>query len=168
MGRGGEGTTEKARLYLTMDTMVNSPEATIVAIKIIKAKDYPGANPNGKEIHVKIENKGATITPISEWMYCNEVQREQYTRKYEQKVQYGSKFEETTHKESALEMMTKAGRIVRVLEKDLNRWQEHFSGIDVVAEVGRIAADSYKNQFLDDKGYFHQIAGILRKKSGKA
>lgn len=168
VGRGGEGTTEKARLYLTMDTLANSPQATIVAVKIIKAKDYPGANPNGKEIHVKIENKGASITAISEWMYCNEVQREHYARKYEQRISVGGDFAEREHTEDALEMVTNKGRTVRILGKDINRWQESYKSVDVAAEVGRIAVDSYKKPFLDDKAYFHQISGILRKKNQEA
>ncbi len=81
-GRGGEATAEKARLYLALDNMVHSPGFDIVALKIIKAKCYPGENPNGKEIHFKII-KGHKLETVSDWMYCNEKQRSGYKDKYE-------------------------------------------------------------------------------------
>lgn len=86
VGRGGEATTEKARLYLTLDMLVHRPRATISALKIIKAKDYQGDNPNGKEIHIEIK-AGKEIVPISDWMYCNQKQREQWIAKYEHMVE---------------------------------------------------------------------------------
>ena len=85
VGRGGEGTTEKARLYLTIDTLLHRPSCTISYIRIVKAKDYPGENPNGKEIHVKITG-GKHIERVSHWMYCNESQRNSYKRQYEEQL----------------------------------------------------------------------------------
>jgi hypothetical protein len=82
IGRGGYGTTEKARLYLCLDNLVHRPRCTIAAMKIFKAKSYPGDNPNGLEKHFKII-RGSHLEPVSKWMYCNEKQREQYKRQYE-------------------------------------------------------------------------------------
>jgi len=82
-GRGGEATAEKARLYLSIDTMVNRDRCSVCAIRIVKCKNYPdGKNPNGKELHFKIE-RGHKLTPLSDWMYCNDKQREQYIKRYE-------------------------------------------------------------------------------------
>ena len=53
-GRGGQGTTEKPRLYLTLDTLLHRPGHTIASLRIGKAKSYSGENPNGTERHFKI------------------------------------------------------------------------------------------------------------------
>lgn len=82
-GRGGEATAEKARLYLSIDTMVNRDRCSVCAIRIVKCKNYPdGKNPNGKELHFKIE-RGHKLTALSDWIYCNDKQREQYIKRYE-------------------------------------------------------------------------------------
>ncbi len=81
-GRGGESTTEKARLYLTLDTLLHRSAFTIASLRIAKSKSYPGQNPNGKERHFKII-RGYRIEPISEWMYCNEKQRAAWVTKYQ-------------------------------------------------------------------------------------
>lgn len=86
-GRGGEATAEKARLYLSIDTMLNREQCVVCSIRIVKAKSYPdGKNPNGKELHFKIEG-GHKLTPLSDWMYCNEKQREKYIAQYERMLE---------------------------------------------------------------------------------
>jgi hypothetical protein len=81
-GRGGEATQEKARLYLSLDGLLHRPGHTICALRIGKAKSYPGDNPNGKERHFKII-RGHQIEPVSDWMYCNEKQRAAWITKYQ-------------------------------------------------------------------------------------
>ena len=70
-GRGGEATSEKARLYLTLDKMAESERGVICALKIVKAKDYPGPNPNGKEVHVKITRQGIVLLNKWQWLTPN-------------------------------------------------------------------------------------------------
>ena len=82
-GRGGQATAEKARLYLSLDVLTHRPRSTCCALKIIKAKSYTGENPNGKERHFRIE-RGHKITPLSDWMWCNEHQRAAYVCQYEE------------------------------------------------------------------------------------
>ena len=82
-GRGGEATTEKARLYLTLDTLLHKTGHTICALRIGKAKSYPGQNPNGKERHFKII-RGHKIEPVSGWMFCDERQRAAWIVKYQE------------------------------------------------------------------------------------
>ena len=82
-GRGGQATSEKARLYLTLDVLAHRPRSTICALRIVKAKSYVGDNPNGKEIHFRVE-RGHALTPVSRWMYCNERDRAAYVAKYQE------------------------------------------------------------------------------------
>ena len=165
VGRGGEGTTEKARLYITIDTLVNQPDSVISAVKVIKAKDYPGENPNGKEIHIEISQHGSEIKTVSGWQYCNKEQREKWARHYEGMVESGTKiktYEDTT---DFLPFKTDTGKIVRILSRDMRKWQEAYTKVDVSAELGRIAVESYEKPFLKESGYFHQLSGILRNKN---
>ena len=51
VGRGGEATTEKARLYITIDQLLQTSDCAISAVKIVKAKNYTGKNQEpGKEL----------------------------------------------------------------------------------------------------------------------
>jgi len=167
VGRGGEGTTEKARLYLTLDTMTNSDDVAISALKVIKAKDYPDANPNGKELHLSIGRQGTEILPVSKWQFCNEAQREAWVKRYEQDIAAGRYIVPRLDKEPALEFQTDAGRIVRITENQMLKWQDEFEGVDVPTILGRMAVDSYSKPFIKDKGYFFQLANVLAKEAGK-
>jgi len=161
VGRGGEGTTEKARLYLTIDTLANRSNCTISAIKIIKCKDYVGSNPNGKEIHVKVR-ADSFMKPITDWMYCNETQRKKYIQQYENMVDGGHM------PEQAIYFTTATGETKRVRDKDLKAWQGAFKHIDVDAELLRISEQSKRNPFLKDKDWFFQLSGILKNLNDKS
>ena len=156
VGRGGEGTTEKARLYLTIDTLANRPNCTISAVKIIKCKDYPGSNPNGKEIHVKVR-ADEPLEPITEWMYCNETQRKKYIQQYENMLDAG------IEKDQSIYFTTISGANKRIKERDIKSWSDTFKRIDVEAELLKISEQSSRNPFLKDKDYFFQLAGLLKK-----
>ena len=78
---GGEATGHKSRLYLAMDIIHQGQSATFVAIKILKAKSYPGRNPNGLEIHCLIE-RGAVMTPVTEWARLTSQDRERARQRY--------------------------------------------------------------------------------------
>lgn len=66
-GRGGQGTTEKARLYVSLDKVTEDDDSSMVSIKIIKAKSYPGRNPNGMEKHFRIIY-GSHFEELSGWI----------------------------------------------------------------------------------------------------
>ncbi len=87
-GRGGEATSEKARLYLSLDKLCDLSSGAVGALKILKAKDYPGTNPNGKEIHVKITKQG--VSPLNDWAWVTPQQRESLREQY--KVGLGARF----------------------------------------------------------------------------
>ncbi len=85
--RGGEGTTEKARLYLSIDLMDNDRKESsldfgmLVRFTIVKAKSYfRGRNPVGKEIHCLVSDEG--IVPISGWDWVNKAQRTMCLNRY--------------------------------------------------------------------------------------
>jgi hypothetical protein len=87
--RGGEGTAEKARLYLSVDLLCECDNFSVCSAKIVKAKDYgERANPNGKEIHFKLI-RGTEIVPLTDWQRLNKDDREglveQYVRAFKAK-----------------------------------------------------------------------------------
>lgn len=164
VGRGGEATAEKPRLYLSIDKLVHEQSSTISAVKIYKAKDYTGSNPNGLERHIVFKNRGSEIHPVSDWMYCNETQRRKWIEHYEAKGLRGESVEDDD-KGFAFYFTTKSGKSVRVIQRDIDTWRNNFRAINVDAELIRISDASQKKGFLDDRSYFHQISGILSKKN---
>lgn len=163
VGRGGEGTTEKARLYLTMDVLHHQPSCTITAIKIIKAKEYTGANPNGQEIHVKIR-AGHEIEPISDWMYCNQKQREQYINQYKHMLDAGLDAPKSGDKEVVYRFLLDSGKYGNLRVKDLEQWKQNFSNVDVESILSSLAQWS-ESKPLKAKGWFFQLSNILEKES---
>ena len=89
-GRGGEGTAEKARLYLSVDKLLDCHDCIICSATIVKAKvSIPDTvNHSGKEIHFRLI-RGSQIIPITEWSWIKERQRnsliERYRREYGEK-----------------------------------------------------------------------------------
>lgn len=175
VGRGGEATAEKPRLYLSLDKLVYDKSSTISAVKIYKAKEYHGDNPNGKERHVAFGRKGAEISPISDWMYCNTIQRARWIQHYEQRVLRGESCipdQEQGQEEKTdglcFYFKTRSGASVRIIERDLVKWRQNFKNINVDAELIKISNDTEKSAFLDDKNYFFQLSGLLQKRDNEA
>jgi hypothetical protein len=81
--RGGQGTAEKARLYLTVDLITALDHSIICALKIIKNKRYINRNIQGHEIHFRITG-GAHIEAVSPWLRSTDTDRQKYKAKYEQ------------------------------------------------------------------------------------
>jgi hypothetical protein len=80
--KGGEGTAEKARLYLTMDLLLQIDGGSIASIKVLKAKAYPGRNPNGLEIHAKVNGRG--LTPLmKQWERMDSKRRDSLVAQYQ-------------------------------------------------------------------------------------
>jgi hypothetical protein len=164
VGRGGEGTTEKARLYLTIDTLAHQPQCTISAIKIVKAKDYPGQNPNGKEIHVKI-SASCEMEPISKWMYCNSTQREMYAKKYEGQMLRNKELSAEQHPDDVCaKFMCDDGDYHFVLDRDWEKWKKQFSALDLEKEIAGIEKWSIKNP-LKARSWIFQVSTMLHNKN---
>ncbi|ADK85087.1 Bifunctional DNA primase/polymerase [Desulfarculus baarsii DSM 2075] len=81
-GRGGEATAEKSRLYMALDVLTHARGRTVCALKIVKAKAYPGRNPNGLERHFVIHH-GWRLEPVSDWVRLDDRERAAYATKYE-------------------------------------------------------------------------------------
>lgn len=73
--RGGEATMEKARLYLLLDKLCDTPGGPICALRVAKAKCWASeTNPNGLEKHFRLV-KGHRMEPIGPWQRLNDQQR---------------------------------------------------------------------------------------------
>ena len=165
-GRGGEATAEKPRLYMALDKLAYAKDSTISALKIYKAKDYIGNNPNGRERHIAFERYGADIRPLTPWMYCNAIQRASYVLQYENKIMANEQI--GGQKEGiCLEFLCTCGTRARLVQRDIDRWRKSFDRINVDSELLKIMKDSEAAPWLDKKKYFFQIAGILTKKNEK-
>lgn len=88
MGRGGDATAEKARLYCTVDCILEAPDRTICAMKIIKAKSYKGENPNGKTCLFAVIG-GWRIVQETPWQYINAQQMKSFVELFRKR--YGEK-----------------------------------------------------------------------------
>ncbi len=164
VGRGGEATTEKPRLYLTMDVLHHQPRATITAIKIIKAKDFNGDNPNGKEIHVRVR-AGSVMEPISDWMYCNQKQREGYIKRYQHMEDKGYTVMPEGEKAVVYRITLEDGTMGNILRRDVDKWQENMADIDVEKLLSWMEEKSRKSDMMfTKKSWFMQVVGILSKK----
>lgn len=167
VGRGGEATAEKARLYLTMDVLIQKPRCVITAIKIIKAKDYLLENPNGKEIHVEIR-AGTQIKVISDWMYCNQKQREQYIKRYQHMEDKGYPEMPDGENELAYRVVLEDGSMGNILKKDVDRWQENMPDINVPGYLAWLERKTKDDEIrLTKKSWFPTIASMLAKKQNQ-
>lgn len=166
VGRGGEGTTEKARLYLTIDTLAHQPNCTISAIKIKKAKDYPSENPNGKEIHVKI-SASCEMEAISDWMYCNQTQREKFMKQYEGQMLRNKEITSEVHPDDVCgKFMCNDGDYHFLLVKDYDKWKKAFPKIDIDKELDSIEKWAEKNpNALTPRGWFFSVSSMLSKRN---
>jgi len=158
--RGGEATQEKARLYMTLDYLATEDHAIVCALKVMKAKSFINKNLVNHELHFRL-TRGAQIEALTDWMPSSKVNRAQMAARYEAGVD--NKPEDDAE---CVWFKTDKGNLKRVTFQDAEKWAENFTEIDVTSELERISQDSFKKPFLKDSGWFHQLAGILRKKNG--
>ncbi len=162
MGVGGEGTSEKARLYMAMDKLAHQPRSTISALKIIKAKDYPDINPNGQERHIEIR-AGQDIVPVSDWMYCNAKQREQWINRYQHQIEQGLDAAPQGDKEVVYRFLLDDGSYGNLRRRDYEKWKQHFGDrVDVDQILSDMAGYSERKHALQKKGWFFQLGNILK------
>lgn len=162
VGVGGEGTTEKARLYMTLDRLAHQPRSTISALKIIKAKDYPDINPNGQERHIEIR-AGQDIVPVSDWMYCNAKQREQWINRYQYQIEQGLDVAPQGDKEVVYRFLLDDGSYGNLRKRDYEKWKQHFGDrVDVEQVLSDMASYSERTKALQKKGWFFQLGNILK------
>ena len=158
VGRGGEGTLEKARLYMTLDYLATGEKSIICSLQLRKVKNYIDKNLQGYEIHFRLSD-GYKIDQITDWMMSSRVDRDAYRKKYEQEVDL---IPEKTDPGDII-MVLADGTIRRITDKTSRQWQEQFYTFDVRKELERISMQSKGKPFLTTN-YFFQISGILKKK----
>jgi len=162
VGVGGEGTTEKARLYMTLDRLAHQPRSMISAFKIIKAKDYPDINPNGQERHIEIR-AGQDIVPVSDWMYCNAKQREQWINRYQHQIEQGLDVVPKGDKEVVYRFLLEDGSYGNLRRRDYEKWKQHFGDRIAVDQIlSDMASYSERKCALQKKGWFFQLGNILK------
>jgi hypothetical protein len=171
--RGGEATSEKARLYMSIDNLVNFKNVTICALKIVKAKYYKTQNINNHEIHFKLVN-GSHIEPITDWMPCQNLNREYYINQYSQPSFFEKKEDDTEYEKTiddkgatSIYFVTKDGKEVRVIDRDVSKWQENFPKINVRQHLRDLSEQSKRVPFLDSGKYFFQLSANLKKHNTK-
>lgn len=154
--RGGQGTVEKARLVMNLDYLATGDKCIICSLKLAKVKHFLERNLQGHEIHFKLE-MGHKLTPLTDWMLSSRVNRKKYIQQYEAGNDNPSGDD--------LFFRTANGDNKRIISRDIQKWQEAMPNIDVYNELSKIAGNSVQKPFLSDKGYFFQLAGILKKKN---
>ncbi|MGM0377048.1 MAG: bifunctional DNA primase/polymerase [Bacteroidota bacterium] len=154
MAVGGEGTKEKARLYMILDYLATGEHCIYCALKIEKAKGFINKNLRNYELHFKL-TRGTHIEAITDWMPCAKVDRQKCAAMYEA--------ERNDLQDKDFIIPTIEGKQVVIKQKDWQKWQDNMENIDVEWELKRIAEDSYKKPFLKYKGYFFQVSNLLKK-----
>jgi hypothetical protein len=158
--RGGQATTEKARLYVTVDHITTLDHSIVCALKILKLKRPMQKNLQGHEIHFKIHS-GAKIEPLGEWMRSEPGLREKLKVIYE--APNRDKFEQRKDN-YAFKFKTETGNIIGVNHVDFSQWSLNYPNIDVSKECKRLSDASFQGRLkLRDKGWIYQILGIIGK-----
>jgi len=150
MGRGGEITAEKPRLYLSLKS--NVPHGGIC--KIVKAKAFvdPTDNPNGKEIDYKLI-QGAAFIETSGWRHMDEKGRERANAEHKLGGHYDPR-------EVVFSLPLQDGGEAGLQRKDFDKWAGAFHNIVVFTELEKIAAG---NPWLTREKWFFQLSGYLKK-----
>ena len=165
VGRGGEGTAEKARLYLTIDNIGQTDFSAISAIRIYKAKDYPGKNPNGQARHIIFEDKGATITPITEWEFCPHGKLQQWKEHYQGMTERGQKIKPTCQPENPGYWITLKDGKSQITYEQACMWDKAFDKINVHGELRWMQESSKEKPYYTKNNYFGGICGLFGKKN---
>jgi hypothetical protein len=144
--------------------LCHQPNCTISAVKIIKAKDYPGENPNGKEIHIRIlgGHKIEVVEQFGGWRYVNAEQRKKWITQYEHLAATG-KTQTQPGREAVVKFHLVDGEFAFLNQNDLATWEASFTMVNVAKELEGIARWSAKNP-MKKKTWFQQVSGMLAKK----
>jgi len=164
--RGGEGTMEKSRLYLTIDYLLTVPKGIICAIKILKIKNFIGNNYKNFELHFKIHGKNE-MTVLMDWTPSNQVDRSKCTIEYER----GFDLPDSSMDEvdpiyfSAFDEKSKA---FRVREETIVKWGANFTEIeDIYNEVLKLSVQHAKKRFIKNFVHLSTLMASINKKRGE-
>lgn len=164
VARGGEGTMEKSRLYLTLDHLCTKDHSIVCALSITKLKSFIGKNLQNHEMHFEI-TKGSIITKVMDWTPSYKVDRAKCAIEYER----GSLLPDSSEDEMEPIYFNKSAKskVFRIRETQIVQWGASFTNIeDVYGEVLRLSEQHNKKPFVT--GFFHlgQIMAKLNKSKG--
>lgn len=162
-GRSGEFSLEKPRIYLSISEVIKG----FSSCKIVKAKNYIAErNPNGLEKDFRITHSGARLEELTDWRFVTSSERKRQNEEYELIVkQEAAEYTERGIPEREAAYKFEVEGDVKILNfRDLKRWRESFNGLDVDEVLKGISEDSFERPFLSTKSWFHEVAGILKKK----
>jgi hypothetical protein len=159
-GRGGEMSLEKPRLYISLSEAVKG----VSVATIQKAKNYiTPFNPNGMQIDFRIENKGSTLIPMTDWRFVKKAEREELNQQYEKQMGL------VAGNDEAVKFKTVEGHIVQVIPRDIEKWQSEMPGINVRSELEFLSDTTFTEKtWFKKKSFFFQLASILKKANDTA
>jgi hypothetical protein len=159
--RGGQGTAEKSRLYVSVDTITVVDNQHICALKIIKMKRWVQRNLNFHELHFKIKY-GAEIEVISDWMMLKPGERERYKTIYENKNPEKKKEQMDSW---VYQFKLKSGKFVGINEDTFEKWQETYDKLNLYEELDEIANSTIRSPWMAEKNWIYSITGMLAKRN---
>lgn len=151
VGRGGDFTVEKARLYVSLEN--NAPHGQIC--KIVKAKSFTdyNFNPNGMELDFKLIG-GWRFQPISGWRSVSEKDRAAINVKYNIDANLGN---------YAFEFHCIGGEVVGLNNNDYQHWADQYTSLDLAHELTKIQRSSRRKPWMSKKNWFFELRGCLSK-----
>ncbi len=157
--RGGEGTMEKARLYITLDYLCSQDHSIICAVKLTKIKKYVGVNKQDHELHFRI-TKGSHIETLMDWTPSHKVDRTRCIVEYER----GFAFPDSSSDEIDPIHFNPVGeksKPFRIREETIVKWGANYTNIeDIYDEVLKISQKHIKKPFV--KNFVH-LANLMAK-----
>jgi 3-dehydroquinate dehydratase len=157
VGRGGEATKDKARLYMTIDFLCSLDHGIACALRLTKVKKSLHENMQDKELHFKIE-RGCDLSILMDWTFSSNVNRSQCILKYS-----GLKHQNITPYDPC-SFMTVEQIEVTLSEKDFREWENSYKGYDLRKELARVSGMSYTAAWLNKKNWYWQLGRHLDKK----
>lgn len=156
--KGGAASLEKPRLVINLDRN----EGFGKKCKIVKCKKSvkAGDNHDGKEVDYDID-KNMEFVRFSAWRYVNEKQRQAINRDYER-----NGMNPIPEKQYAYVFRLTDGKQGRVLEHQVERWENNFPGINVREQLQKMETSSLNKPFLGDN-WFYQIPNLIGKASSR-
>ena len=150
IGRGGEITLEKPRLYIALKD--NKPHGGIC--KIVKAKAFidPSSNPNGKELDYKLIS-GSEFIETSEWRHVTDKERE--------KINANKEMDDMCGADGIIyNVPLKCGGVGGLKRNTYDTWDKSYPDVCVMTELKKY---SQGNHWLTKQNWFFQLSSILSK-----
>lgn len=155
--RGGEATSEKARLYITVDFLCSLEHSIVCALKLVKVKRSLQENMIGRELHFKIEG-GSQLTALTEWIPAGQANRTKAILEYQGNA--------CQHEDAVYKFITLEGKEVGLRESDYQAWKKAYAGHDLDSELQRVSKLSHAAAWMRKKDWFLQLGIHLDKWSG--